>query len=62
MSRSYKKPYIKQDGTKWAKRLANKRVRHTEDVGNYGSYKKVFCSYDISDYRFYWDDPRGRRK
>ena len=58
MSRSYKKtPVIKDSsckGTKYksGKQLANRAVRNQEDVPNGGSYKKVYCSWNISDWRF----------
>jgi phosphatidylserine/phosphatidylglycerophosphate/cardiolipin synthase-like enzyme len=34
------------------KRFANKRVRHTKDIPSGKAYKKVFESYDISDWYF----------
>ena len=58
MSRSYKKtPVIKDSsckGTRFksGKQLANRAVRNQEDVPNGGSYKKVYCSWNISDWRF----------
>lgn len=53
MSRSYKKrPYCK-DHTRGMKKVANKVVRHQKFLGNGSYYKKVFCSYDISEYSFY---------
>ena len=55
MSRSYKKhPYCTDNGkhTKYAKRLANKVYRKTEDVPNGKFYKKIFCSWNIKDYSF----------
>ena len=33
------------------KRFANKRVRHVKDIGNFSYYKKVFCTYDVCDYK-----------
>lgn len=56
MSRSYKKHPVVNDGhvrtTKEKKRCANSIVRkYNEDqTFNGGSYKKIFCSYDIHDY------------
>lgn len=48
MSRSYKKNPYYTDGkagtTKDSKRYANKRARNTEEIPNYGGYKKVSCS------------------
>ncbi|MDA3854902.1 MAG: hypothetical protein PF569_01490 [Candidatus Woesearchaeota archaeon] len=53
MSRSYKKTWgFKDNPAKGMKRLANKRVRQTKNIMNGGSFKKVFCSYDISDWKF----------
>jgi len=55
MSRSYKKPYIKDGGRskKKEKRLASKAVRnYKEDISNGKSYKKLYCSYNICDYRY----------
>ena len=61
MSRSYKKNPIATDGhansTKESKRFANKRVRKTLDENSpkKGSfYKKLFCSYDIHDWKNRW--------
>lgn len=53
MSRSYKKtPVCKDQGTRWMKRQASKTVRrYAEDISNGGSYKNLFCSYNICDYR-----------
>ena len=60
MSRSYKKtPVIKDsDNTKWVKRQATKSVRRYKGILAKGSsYKKLFESWNICDYRFYepWD-------
>lgn len=56
MSRSYKKHSFSTDGsphhTKEMKRYANSKVRNTKGKFNGGSYKKIFCSYDIHDYIF----------
>ena len=62
MSRSYRKPYIRDSGTKYWKNQANKKVRKAPVVGNFGLYKKVFDSWNIYDYRCYWDEPKWRRK
>lgn len=56
MSRSYKKhPYLKESSphTKYGKRFANKRVRNSNDTLQHRDYKKQYCSWEISDYRFY---------
>lgn len=67
MSRSYKKvPYCGDKKNKTAKRLANIVIRrHCKDEDSllqHMSYKKDYCSYDISDYGWlctwkeYWRD------
>lgn len=57
MSRSYKKhPWITDHHVKSSsesKKFANKKVRHTKDLPNGGAFKKVFCSYDICDFKFF---------
>lgn len=58
MSRSVKKSPVWTDhqtpGTSWAKRLANKTVRRfSGEVQNGKWYRKLYCSWDICDYRFY---------
>ena len=54
MSRSYKHiACCKDSNTKGMKRLANKMVRKTFDIPSGNAYKKVFCSYNISDYKFF---------
>lgn len=54
MSRNVKKtPVCKDQATRSAKRQASKSVRrYTEQLSNGAFYKKVFCSWDISDYCF----------
>jgi hypothetical protein len=60
MSRSYKKtPVIKDTsckGTRYksGKQIANRAVRNHDDVPNGGSYKKVYCSWNISDWRLFF--------
>ena len=57
MSRSYRKPWV-TDGYKgssrrqWAKRYANKKVRHAEDVPNGKAYRKFYESWNICDYKW----------
>ena len=34
------------------KKFANKKVRNQEDLPNGRAFKKVFCSYDICDYKW----------
>lgn len=55
MSRSYKySPCCKDPNAKGMKRFANKKVRRTcFDIPSGSAYKKVFCSYIISDYKFF---------
>ena len=55
MSRSYKKPCIKQNmrGTKKAKQTANRWLRRShQDIGQGNNYKKYYCSWDITDYKW----------
>ncbi|KFZ25993.1 MAG: hypothetical protein KQ78_01955 [Candidatus Izimaplasma bacterium HR2] len=56
MSRSFKKePWVVDKKNKFEKRKANKRVRNTNIVANGRSFRKVSCSYDISDYKWRLD-------
>lgn len=61
MSRSYYKyPSVKdysRSYTRWAKRQASKATRRDWNIDNGTNYKKVYCSYNIFDYRstFYTD-------
>lgn len=54
MSRSYRKPYIKDGyGSKskpLRKRRAARRVRKASEVPNGGAYKKFFNPYEICDW------------
>ena len=58
MSRSYKKTPVLKDTSckgstfKSGKQIANRAVRNHADVPNGGGYKKVYCSWNISDFRF----------
>ena len=56
MSRSYYKyPSFKdysRNHTRWAKRQASKAVRRDWNIGDGSDYKKVYCRYNIFDYRF----------
>ncbi len=55
MSRSFRKhPCVKDPAGKYMKRYANKKVRHTKDIPSGGAYKKVFESWEISDYCWLW--------
>jgi hypothetical protein len=74
MSRSYRKPIIKDGyGSRWkprAKRWANKAVRlYPFKITDGGSYKLLYNSWDICDWRFdnRWNTPieyviKSRRK
>lgn len=61
MSRSYKKnPYCTDQSTPKGKksgismkRFANKKVRHSDvPIRERAAFKKIFCSWDICDYKF----------
>lgn len=55
MSRSYKKhSRVKDPANKNMKKFANKKVRRTKDVPNGKAYKKLFESWDISDWNWIW--------
>ena len=55
MSRSYKKhPRVKDAANKGMKKFANKKVRHTKNIPNGKAYKKLFESWDISDWNWHW--------
>lgn len=62
MSRSYKKNAYctdgkggKHGGLPTSKRFANKAIRnHKEKIANGGSYKKIFETWEIRDYKFYY--------
>lgn len=55
MSRSFKKIACSKKNTKGMKRIANsivrKKLKQKLELNNGSSYKKVFCSYDICDYK-----------
>jgi hypothetical protein len=59
MSKSYKHtPCVKQQGRskKFYKKYANKKIRRkqlNEDIPDGSSYRKLFESWDICDYRFF---------
>lgn len=57
MSRSYRKnPVIKDrygsKALRYIKRLANRKIRRSLNIYNYSSYKRVFCSWEIHDYKW----------
>lgn len=52
MSRSYRHFPCVSYINRGFKKIANHRVRHTLDLGNYSYYRKVFQSWDICDHKF----------
>ncbi len=64
MSRSIKAPYYTDHGsyTPVLKRKASRAVRATEDVAQGASYKRVYDSWKLCDYRIPSDSPKARRK
>ena len=62
MSRSYKKPWI-CDRNPYSKNQANRKVRrYKRKIKDGKSYRKLYNSYNICDYKFYWDKPKSYRK
>jgi len=54
MTHSIKKPYLTEQGNKkYWKHVANKLIRNREDIPNGSSYKRLYDSWNITDYRFY---------
>lgn len=52
MSRSYKKHfYCKDTNSKCGKRAARRVVRRTSDSLNGSKYKRLYCSWNICDYK-----------
>lgn len=71
MSRSYRKSPVvtlqqsdKPGKAVKAKRIANRRVRISDEVPNGSAYRKYSCSWDICDYKCWWPKggPKSRRK
>lgn len=53
MSRSYKKVPCCKDYNRGMKKCANRYLRRNYlDIPSGRAYKKLFCSYDICDYKF----------
>ena len=53
MSRSYKKVPCYKDYNRGMKQCANRHLRRNYlDIPSGRAYKKIFCSYDICDYKF----------
>ena len=58
-SRSHKKVKGICDRNPWAKKMANKKVRTIFDISSGSSYKKIYESYCICDYKFlYFNDEK----
>jgi hypothetical protein len=60
MSRSRRRSYITDSykGSKWKqyqKRLANHVIRKTVDIPNGKAYRKIFDSWNICDYHYWFD-------
>ena len=69
MSRSYKKTAVVKDHDsrltphhRKGKTIASRTVRRTDIKLDGGLYKKLFCSYNISDYAFYMTEEDFRRE
>lgn len=66
MSRSVKKtPSFTNSGSngrRFAKREANAKVRNTPDIPDGCTYRKVYCSYNICDYRSIYYTEAGYRR
>lgn len=66
MSRSYSRFAVITDYgrnyTSWAKRQASKKVRRTCGIDNGGAYKKVYESWDIRDFRFFYTEKELARR
>lgn len=57
MSRSYKKPSVKEyKSCKLGKQIANRLLRRTckkeDSIRNGKMYKKLYCSWNITDYKW----------
>ena len=52
MSRSFRKNPRATDYNKGMKNKANRKVRHIDDIPNGSAYKKLFESWNISDFSF----------
>lgn len=53
MSRSFKKTPIYKgapDRGSYGKKLANRKVRRSNNISDGSKYKRLFCQYDIHDY------------
>ena len=54
MSRSYKRYAVCKDkNSRYGKRMSASAVRRSRETINGGAYKKLYCSWNICDYRFY---------
>lgn len=53
MSRSYKRVPCCKDHNTWAKKYANRYLRRNHlSISSGMAYKKLYCSWDICDYKF----------
>ncbi len=66
MSRSYRKFAVSKDrNSAYGKRAANKAVRRERDALHGGRFKRLYCSWNICDYRVrqrYYTAEKFRRK
>lgn len=67
MSRSYRRPWITDNygnvSRRRAKKWANREVRRFKGaIADGGQYRKIFCSWDICDYRIWAGDGSFRAK
>ena len=66
MSRSYSRFAVVTDygrnHTPWAKRQASKKVRRTCGIDDGGSYIRVYESWDIRDFRFFYSEKELARR
>ena len=66
MSRSYSRFAVVTDysrnSTSWAKRQASKKVRRSCGIDDGGAYKKVYESWDIRDFRFFYSEKELARR
>lgn len=54
MSRSFKHTPVCSYRCCGYKKIANHYIRHTLLVSNFSYYKKLYCSYNICDYKSYF--------
>lgn len=61
MSRSFKHTPVCSYRHHGYKKIANHYIRHTVLINNFSYYKKLYCSYNICDYKSYFDISRLKR-